>query len=94
MLTREEMDTASSEVIAVTGHWTKYGSLYHIPYGSLLTRGTANLLAAGRCISVDHRVNHATKEIDRNFRELTDNADDTLHPAYEAIMRFLEEHTA
>ncbi len=63
VLTREEMDVAASDVVAVTGHWTKYGSLYHIPYGSLLAREYTNLLTAGRSISVDHRVHHATKEI-------------------------------
>ena len=63
LLTREEMDQPCDDVIAVTGHWTKYDSLYHIPYTSLLPRELSNLLVAGRCISVDHRVHHATKEI-------------------------------
>lgn len=63
VLSREEMDRPCADVIAVTGHWTKYESLYHVPYRSLLTREFANLLVAGRCISVDHRVHHATKEI-------------------------------
>lgn len=63
VLTREEMDKERQDTIAITGHWTKYGALYHIPYGSLLPKEFSNLLAAGRCISVDHRVHHATKEI-------------------------------
>ena len=63
VLTREEMDRPHDDDIAVTGHWTKYGALYHIPYGSLLAREYQNLLTAGRSISVDHRVHHATKEI-------------------------------
>jgi hypothetical protein len=63
VLTREEMDVATWDVVAVTGHWTKYEALYHIPYGSLLAREYPNLLTAGRSISVDHRVHHATKEI-------------------------------
>jgi hypothetical protein len=50
-------------VIAITGHWTKYEALYYIPYRSLLPKEFSNLLVAGRCISVDHRVHHATKEI-------------------------------
>jgi hypothetical protein len=37
--------------------------VYNIPYRSLLPRGVSNLIVAGRCISVDHRVHHATKEI-------------------------------
>ena len=63
VMVREDLDRRFDDTIARTGHWTKYDCVYNIPYGSLLTRGTANLLAAGRCISVDHRVNHATKEI-------------------------------
>jgi hypothetical protein len=41
--------------------------VYHIPYRSLLPMRASNLLAAGRCISVDHRVHHATKEIPACF---------------------------
>ncbi|MDP6605534.1 MAG: FAD-dependent oxidoreductase, partial [Dehalococcoidia bacterium] len=63
VLTREEMDRPHDDDVAVTGHWTKYGALYHIPYGSLLAKEYQNLLTAGRSISVDHRVHHATKEI-------------------------------
>ncbi|TAK66338.1 MAG: FAD-dependent oxidoreductase [Dehalococcoidia bacterium] len=62
-LVRDDVNRMFEDVIATTGHWTKYGALYHIPYRSLLPRRAANLLAAGRCISVDHRVHHATKEI-------------------------------
>jgi hypothetical protein len=62
-MVRDDMDRRFDDTIARTGHWTKYDCVYNIPYGSLLTRVTANLLAAGRCISVDHRVHHATKEI-------------------------------
>jgi hypothetical protein len=63
MLGRDDVDKACDDVIAITGHWTKYDALYYIPYRSLLTKEFANLLVAGRCISVDHRVHHATKEI-------------------------------
>ena len=63
VLRREEMDMDIDDVIAVTGHWTKYGSIYNIPFRSLLPVGLDNVLAAGRCISVDHRTHHATKEI-------------------------------
>jgi len=62
-LARDDMDRVFEDTIATTGHWTKYGALYHIPYRSLLPRATGNLLVAGRCISVDHRAHHATKEI-------------------------------
>jgi 2-polyprenyl-6-methoxyphenol hydroxylase-like FAD-dependent oxidoreductase len=63
VLRREDMDVAHNDAVAVTGHWTKYGAVYHVPYGSLLPRELRNLLVAGRCISVDTRVHQATKEI-------------------------------
>ncbi len=63
VLRREDMDRSFEDAIAVTGHWTRYGAFYEIPYGCLLPREIPNLLVAGRCISVDHRVHHATKEI-------------------------------
>jgi len=63
VLTRAEMDRDAADAVCITGHWTKYGAVYAIPYRSLLPRETTNLLAAGRIISVDHRVHHATKEI-------------------------------
>ena len=63
VLGRDDIDTPCEDAIALTGHWTKYEALYYIPYRSLLAREFPNLLVAGRCISVDHRVHHATKEI-------------------------------
>jgi len=63
VLARDDMDRVFDDTIATTGHWTRYSALYHIPYRSLLPRYTSNLLVAGRCISVDHRAHHATKEI-------------------------------
>jgi len=67
VLTREEMDERFDDVVAVTGNWTKYGAVYNIPFRSLLPRGLDNVMAAGRCISVDHRAHHATKEIPACF---------------------------
>ena len=67
VLRREDLDQPFDDVIAVTGHWTKYDCTYQIPYRSLLPRRVSNLLAAGRCISVDHRAHHATKEIPACF---------------------------
>jgi hypothetical protein len=66
-LGRDDVDQRRPDAIALTGHWTKYGALYWIPYGALLPRELDNLLVAGRCISVDHRVHHATKEIPACF---------------------------
>jgi hypothetical protein len=63
VLVREDMDQPFDDAIAVTGHWTKSGVTYSIPFRCLLPREVENLLVAGRCISVDHRVHHATKEI-------------------------------
>lgn len=63
VLERTQMNCDAPDAIAQTGHWTRYGAIYSIPYGCLLTRERVNLLAAGRDISVDHRVHHATKEI-------------------------------
>jgi hypothetical protein len=60
---RDAVDQPWGVVIAVTGNWTKYESLYYIPYRSLLAPEFTNLIVAGRCISVDHRVHHSTKEI-------------------------------
>lgn len=67
VLSREELNQPFDDVVAVTGHWTKYDCTYQIPYRSLLPQRASNLLAAGRCISVDHRVHHATKEIPACF---------------------------
>ena len=66
-LARDDAGRVFDDTIASTGHWTKYGAVYHIPYRSLLPRRVTNLLVAGRCISVDHRVHHATKEIPPAF---------------------------
>jgi hypothetical protein len=63
VLSRDDADRDFPDTIAVTGNWTKYGTTYAIPYRSLLSRELDNLLVAGRCISVDHRVHHSTKEI-------------------------------
>lgn len=63
VMARDDMDKPFADVVARTGHWTKYDCVYNIPLRSLLPRGLDNLLVAGRCISVDHRVHHATKEI-------------------------------
>jgi 2-polyprenyl-6-methoxyphenol hydroxylase-like FAD-dependent oxidoreductase len=67
VLGRDEAERAFDDAVALTGHWTKYGTWYQIPYGTLLPREWPNLLVAGRCISVDHRVHHATKEIPACF---------------------------
>ncbi len=63
VLARDDMNRDFPDAIAVTGHWTKYGVTYAIPFRSLRTDEVENLLVAGRCISVDHRTHHATKEI-------------------------------
>jgi len=67
VLGRDDLNQPFDDVIAETGHWTKYDCTYQIPYRSLLPQRTSNLLASGRCISVDHRTHHATKEIPACF---------------------------
>lgn len=67
VLTRDQANLPDARVIARTGNWTKAGMVYNIPYGCLYPREVSNLLVAGRCISVDHRVHHATKEIPACF---------------------------
>ncbi|MGH9390130.1 MAG: FAD-dependent oxidoreductase, partial [Vicinamibacteria bacterium] len=63
VLARADANKPFEDVVARTGNWTKAGMVYNIPYRSLLTREFRNLLVAGRCISVDHRAHHSTKEI-------------------------------
>jgi hypothetical protein len=66
-LRRDDANAAHAQVIARPGNWTKAGMLYDIPYGCLYSNEVSNLLAAGRCISVDHRTHHSTKEIPACF---------------------------
>ena len=63
VLVKEEGDVAFADAIARTGHWTKRGVVYEIPYRCLTTPAAANLLVAGRCISASRYVHQATKEI-------------------------------
>ena len=63
VLRREDRQKPLGGAIAITGHWTKYGAVYAIPYECLQPRELENLLAAGRCISSDHQTHNATKEI-------------------------------
>lgn len=63
VLRREDAGQPFDDAIGITGHWTSYGTRYWIPFRCLQVPAFRNLLAAGRCISVDHRVHHATKEI-------------------------------
>ncbi len=63
VLTHSDRQKPLPGAVAITGHWTKYGAVYAIPYGCLLARELENLLVTGRCISADHRTHNATKEI-------------------------------
>jgi FAD dependent oxidoreductase len=62
-LTRSDVGRSFEDSVALTGNWTKYGDVYAIPYRCLYSTNAPNLLASGRCISVDHPVHQATKEI-------------------------------
>ncbi|MDP6705025.1 MAG: FAD-dependent oxidoreductase [Alphaproteobacteria bacterium] len=63
VLTGDDVDRSFDDTIAVTGHWTRYGVRYCIPYRSLTSPRLRNFLASGRCISVDRRIHTAIKEI-------------------------------
>ena len=63
VLTKEDGDVEFPDAIARTGHWTKRGVVYDVPYRCLTTPAAANLLVAGRCISTTRYVHQATKEI-------------------------------
>jgi hypothetical protein len=63
VLTNRDANRAFPDAIGRTGNWTRYKEFFDIPYRSLLPREIDNLLVAGRCISVDRKVHHATKEI-------------------------------
>jgi NADPH-dependent 2,4-dienoyl-CoA reductase/sulfur reductase-like enzyme len=63
VLLRADRQQPQPDAIAITGHWTKYGAVYAIPYGCLVPNELDNLLVTGRCISVDHQTHNATKEI-------------------------------
>ena len=63
VLTKEEGDVDFADAIARTGHWTKRGVVYEIPYRCLTTPAATNLIVAGRCISASRYVHQATKEI-------------------------------
>jgi hypothetical protein len=63
VLGKEHANTPFGDSVAQTGHWTKRGVVYDIPYRCLTAAGFTNLLTAGRCISVSRYVHQATKEI-------------------------------
>ncbi len=63
VLSRQDEGVPFDDTVAFTGDWVRYGVTYEIPYRCLLPRQTEQLLVAGRCLSADHRVHQATKEI-------------------------------
>lgn len=63
VIAKDEGDVAFEDAIARTGHWTRRGVVYDVPYRSLKTTAVRNLLVAGRCISATRYVHQATKEI-------------------------------
>jgi hypothetical protein len=63
VLSRGDEDASFDDSIAFTGDWVRYGVTYEIPYRCLLPQSTEQLLVVGRCMSADHRVHQATKEI-------------------------------
>jgi len=63
VLGRDDGDTHFSDSVARTGHWTRRGVVYDIPFRCLTTPTLANMITAGRCISTSRYVHQATKEI-------------------------------
>jgi glycine/D-amino acid oxidase-like deaminating enzyme len=63
VLGRRDEGVSFHDAVAFTGDWVRYGVTYEIPYRCLLPQRTEQLLVAGRCLSADHRVHQATKEI-------------------------------
>ncbi|MCP3936964.1 MAG: FAD-dependent oxidoreductase [Actinomycetia bacterium] len=63
MLQKEDGGRPFTDSVAQTGHWTKRGVVYDIPYRCLTTPAVENLITAGRCISTTRYVHQATKEI-------------------------------
>jgi len=63
VLEKNDGDRRFADSVARTGHWTRRGVVYDIPYRCLTTPAVSNLLTAGRCISTSRYVHQATKEI-------------------------------
>ena len=63
VLARDEVNHPCDDVIAITGNWTHTIRSTTSLIAHYSPTEFANLIVAGRCISVDHRVHHATKEI-------------------------------
>ncbi len=63
VLGKEEAHDHFDDTVARTGHWTRRGVIFEIPYRCLISPLVANLLVAGRCISSTRYVHQATKEI-------------------------------
>ncbi|HZJ27352.1 MAG TPA: FAD-dependent oxidoreductase [Acidimicrobiia bacterium] len=63
VLEKDHGDLRFPDAVARTGHWTRRGVVYEIPYRCLSTPSVSNLLVAGRCISTSRYVHQATKEI-------------------------------
>ncbi|MFC1582008.1 FAD-dependent oxidoreductase [Planctomycetota bacterium] len=51
------------DTIGMIGHWRKKGPVFCLPFRSLTAVRTANLLTAGRCISVDNSACDITRVI-------------------------------
>jgi hypothetical protein len=63
VLEKDDGDKRFDDSVARTGHWTRRGVVYDIPYRCLTTNRVTNLLTAGRCLSASRYVHQATKEI-------------------------------
>lgn len=62
-LAQTDMHRWFDDVVGLTGDWRHRGPVYAIPLGSLTAVRTRNLLAVGRCISVDASAWDVTRAI-------------------------------
>ena len=62
-LAEEHVHQWFDDAIGLTGDWRRAGPVYAVPFRSLCGVRTNNLLAAGRCISVDNSVWDVTRAI-------------------------------
>ena len=52
-LSNQEMHTRFEDSIGMVSNWKKRGPIYEVPFGTLYNKEMKNLIAAGRCTSVN-----------------------------------------
>src|SRR5262249_9058720 len=62
VMTRDDLNRTFDDVVARTGHWTKYDCVYNIPYRPRLPRSLETFLVGGRGLPLPPRAHHATRK--------------------------------